>query len=133
MTRRLVGQFVADLGCSTDAPIVLFFDSVNEASSTVCDWLMDTLLVQLSRLRHVRVVVAGRTLPEASGSYATICCSHQLTPVEEDEVFIIYCQLVGADLIEQSIRDFARAFDYKPGLFVDYVFPKFVARKIARG
>jgi hypothetical protein len=133
ITRHLVDQFVADLRRSTDAPVVLFFDTVNDASATVCDWLMDTLLVQLSPLLHVRVVVAGRSMPEASGSYAALCCSYQLTPVEEDEAYITYCQQVGAVLVEQSIRDFARVFEYKPGLFVDYVLPKFVARKAAHG
>ncbi len=127
ITRHLIDQFIADLGRLSDAPVVLCFDAVNEASQTTSDWLMDTLIVQLTRLPHIRVVVAGRSMPEASGSYVAVCCSHQLTPVEEIEAYVTYCQQIGAQLTEQSIRDFARGLDYKPGMFAD-IAVKFVPR-----
>lgn len=131
--RHLVDQFVMGLRQLADATVVLLFDAVNDATPTTCDWLMDTLIVQLMRLPHMRVVVAGRSMPEASGSYVAMCYSHQLTPIEEVEAYIAYCQQIGAELAEQSIRDFAHACAYRPGMFADLVVPSFVPRKVAHG
>jgi hypothetical protein len=100
---------------------VLIFDQVDDAASEIQTWLMDTLLGQIQGLAHVRVVVGGRTVPEALGSYASLCWSYELTPVQEDSAYIDYCREVGASLGEQSIRDFARAFHYAPGAFAEIV------------
>src|SRR6266849_3016968 len=123
---HLTTQFVKDLSNLDDQPILLLFDTVNKADEYIQIWLMDTLLVQLSQLAHVRVVVAGRSVPEASNSYATSCQSYQLSPVTEVDAYIDYCQNANLTLSEQSIRDFARAFRYTPGIFVEYVLPNFV-------
>jgi hypothetical protein len=45
--------------------------------------------------------------------------------VTETEAYITYCRLLKVMLVEQSVRDIAQLFDYRPGLFVDYVLPKF--------
>ena len=130
---HLTSRFVGDLRCQAGGLVVFLFDSVDGADEATKDWLMDTLLVQLSTLSHVRVVVAGRSVPEACGSYVAMCCSYQLLPVDDEEAYVTYCQEVGAELAEQSIRDMARLFDYKPGMFVDYVVPKFAHRGSVRG
>jgi hypothetical protein len=131
--RYLTAQFVNDLGKSDDQLLLLLFDSVNNATENIQAWLMDTFLVQLSLLNRIRVVVAGRSLPEAHGSYTALCRSYQLLPVAEEEAYITYCKSLNVRLAEQSIRDFAYAFDYKPGMFADYVLPKFVQRKVSNG
>jgi len=125
---HLTARFVEDLRCQTGTLVLLLFDSVDSANEATKDWLMDTFLVQLSTLSHVRVVVAGRAVPEASGSYAAMCHSYQLLPIDDEEAYVTYCHEVDLQLAEQSIRDFARACDYRPGMFVDFVVPKFARR-----
>ena len=132
MARHLTTQFVADLRQLTIAPVLLIFDQLDDANPANQDWLIDTLLVQLAPLTHVRVVVAGRTMPEASGSYAAICCSYELLPVHEDQAYINYCRECKIELAENEIRVLARAVDYKPGAFAD-VMPKFMRREAAHG
>ena len=131
MGRELVPPFVADLRRVSHTPIVLLFDAVNDASSTMQEWLMDTLVGQLLPLLHVRIVVAGRSVPEPSGGSVACCHSYELTPVKEEEAYITYCHRLGIPLVEQSIKDIARVLDYKPGQFVDYVLPKYPRREAA--
>ncbi|MDY6877369.1 MAG: ATP-binding protein [Chloroflexota bacterium] len=131
--RHLTSQFVADLHNLADSSLLLLFDAVEGADERTRNWLMDILLMQLSTLAHVKIVVAGRSVPEAYGSYTATCHSYELRPVNEVQAYIVYCREIGANLEEQSIRDFARAFDYKPGLFVDYVTPTFARREVAHG
>lgn len=119
----LTRAFVNDLWARPHQPVLLLFDAVDNAAESTRDWLMDALLVQLATLPHVRCVVAGRTLPDAAGGYAAVCHSYELQPVTEEEAYIDYCRSQGLGLVEQSIRDFARAFDYRPGLFAEYMRP----------
>ncbi len=128
----LLTAFIKDLNTLDDKPLLLFFDSVDRADESIQIWLMDTLLVHLSSLPHVRVVVAGRSLRKPSGSYAASCRSYQLLPVQDIEAYISYCKKVNIVLAEQSIRDFALAFSYKPGIFVDYVLPTFMGEAVVR-
>lgn len=121
----LSSKFVTDLARLNPKPVVLLFDAVNDASEEARNWLLNIFLVQLSRLPHVRVVLSGRTIPEPAGSYATCCDSFELLPVTEEEAYVEFCQARQFDLSDQSIRDFARAVRYAPGLFVDWVEPVF--------
>lgn len=132
VARHLTSCFVGDLHRG-DVPMLFLFDSVNDAEEGTRRWLMDVLLVQLSALPHVRVIVSGRSLPEACGSYADKCRSFQLLPVDDEEAYIAYCREIGAELEEQSIRDIAKALKYNPGMFVDLVIPTFVPGGAARG
>lgn len=131
--RHLTSQFVADLRNLTGSPLLLLFDAVEGADERTRNWLMDTLLVQISALAHAKIVVAGRSVPEPYGSYTATCRSYELPLVDEEQAYILYCREIGAALEEQSIRDMARVFDYKPGLFVDFVMPKFARREAAYG
>ena len=128
---QLMTQLVNDLSQLDDKPLLLLFDSVNNADESIQTWFMDTFLVHLSLLSHVRVVVAGRTLPESHGSYTAFCRSYRLQPVAEEAEYISYCKRLNVELTEQSIRDFAYACDYNPGMFVDYVLPKFARRRMS--
>ena len=129
--RHFTTQFVKDLD-KLDK-VLLLFDSVDCASPGMQMWLMNTLLAQLSSLAHVLVVVVGRTLPEPHGSYAAFCERYQLRPVEDEKEYIAYCQNIHAKLGKQTIRAFAKAFDYKPGLFAEYVYPKFRQQELSNG
>jgi hypothetical protein len=131
-SRHLTTQFVTDLRDLAHRPVVLLFDAVEGANESTQDWLMDTLLVQLAPLSHLRVVVAGRSVPEVRGSYAALSRSFELLPVREEGEYIAYCRQLGAELAEQSIRDFALAVNYTPGLFADLV-PNFMHQETARG
>jgi len=115
--------FVSDLRVWSNQPVLLLFDAVDNAADATRDWLMDSLLVQLAALPNVRCVVAGRTLPDAAGGYAAVCGHYELRPVTEEDAYIHFCQLQKIDLPEQSIRHFAKAFGYLPGLFAEYTQP----------
>lgn len=128
MACYLVPSLIAGLGCLDDTQLLLLFDTLDTSGEKITSWLMNTLLVHLSALAHVRIVVAGRSVPEACGSYATICRSYSLLPVVEEDAYVVFCRElgIGTDLEDQTIRAMARLFDYKPGLFVDFVIPKFM-------
>jgi hypothetical protein len=130
--RHLTAQLVVDLHKSSDGRVVLLFDAVDAASENTRDWLMDILLAQLAALSHLRLVVAGRGVPEPHGSYAAFTRSYELQPVKEINEYISYCRQIGAALDEPSIRSLALAFDYIPGSFAD-VMPKFTHQEVARG
>lgn len=119
----LTRAFVNDLRARPQQPVLLLFDAVDNAADATRDWLMDMLLVQLASLPHVRCVVAGRTLPDAAGGYAAVCGHYELQPVQEENAYIHFCQSLGMRLVEQSIRDFARASGYKPGFFAELTEP----------
>jgi len=121
----LTTRFVVDLQRLNDQPVVLLFDAVNNAAPETQDWLISRLLVQLFPLKHVRVVVAGRQVPEPLGSYVPVCHSFELCAVTAEEEYVMYCQSMGVVLQEQSIRDLAKALDHTPGQFVDLVLRKF--------
>jgi AAA ATPase domain len=129
---HLTRCFVDDLRRLDDRLLVLIFDQVDDAASETQTWLMDTLLGQIQGLAHVRVVVGGRIIPEALGSYARLCWSYELPPVREESAYIAYCKEIGANLGEQSIRDFARAFHYAPGAFAEIVHT-FVSKGLSHG
>jgi hypothetical protein len=122
--RHLTAQVAVDLREVSNAQVVLLFDALDGASESTRDWLMDMLLVRLAPLPHLRIVVAGRGVPEPPGSYAVFTRNYELQPVREIHEYISYCHQIGAALGEQSIRDLALVFDYVPGSFAD-VMPKF--------
>jgi hypothetical protein len=130
--RQLTTKFVHDL-TNIHSELLLLFDSVSDASAQMQSWLLDTFLIQVAPLSHVRVIMAGRTLPEAHGSYAYLCQSYHLRPVTDVEEYITYCKRLESTLSEQSIRDFAHACDYTPGMFAELVVPRFVQQRPANG
>lgn len=123
--RYLTTQFVNDLATLNDKPLLLLFNNLDSTSKPIQTWLMD-LLEALSSLAHVRVVMAGRTLPEAKSNYASICRDYQLMPVKEIISYIRYCKVNHVALPKRSIIDLARAAHYVPGNFVSLVIPTFV-------
>ena len=102
-------------------------DSINSRAGAkqVQTWLMDILLPQLVTLSHTRVILASRSLPNASSGIAAFCRTYQLSPITDEEAYIDYCKNIGANLGEQSIRDIAYACDYIPGTFAELILPKF--------
>ena len=127
---RLTTQLVLDFSKLNDKPLLLLFDSVDNAAEQIQIWLQKTFLMKVSLLAHVRTVVAGRTLLEAPSDYIDLLHIHQLYPVQEEEEYIAYCQGLPTTLQEQSIRSIARECDYTPGLFVGYLFTKLAPQGI---
>lgn len=121
---RLTTQLVLDFSKMRDKPLLLLFDTIDNATERIQIWLLKTFLMELSILPHVRIVVAGRTLLEAPSDYTDLLHIHLLHPVEEEEAYIAFCQELKTNLQEQSIRSIARECDYTPGIFVDYLFTK---------
>jgi len=94
---------------------------VDDSPDEIQEWLIDSLLVQLQPLPHLHIVVGGRTLPTASGSYAMICQSYELGSVEDHNAYIEYCQALEIELEDNVICEFAKIFGYAPGRFVETV------------
>lgn len=126
----LTARFVEDLAKLNDQPLLLLFDGIDSASKFTQTWLLHMFLPSLSQFSHVRVVVAGCTMPEAHASYAAFSQRYQLIPVTEAEEYIAYCQQINIALAEQSIRDFARAAHFRPGFFVELVVPTFAFQQV---
>jgi hypothetical protein len=122
--RYLTSQFIKDISQLADHPLLLLFDSIEKVSAEMQWWLMENLLLSTSRLKHIRVVLAGRSLPEPHGSYRALCQSHQLLPITQINEYVTYCQQSNITLSENTIRTLAHAFGYIPGAFVD-VLPRF--------
>ena len=117
LTMHLTRKFVDDLDDAPTRRVLLLFDTVNDASSLTQSWLMDKLLVQLQALPHVCAVVSGRSLPDASGSYAMNCCSHELRPVDDPAAYVRYCRELNVPLSEAEIHLAARFCLFNPGRF----------------
>lgn len=121
----LTTQFIKDLEAYDDRPLLLLIDHIEYATEKIKSWLINTFLVQTTRLKHIRFVIAGRSVPEPNGGYIASFLKIRLNPVTEEDAYIAYCHRLKVTLVEQSIRDIARLLDYRPGMFVDYVLPKF--------
>ncbi len=126
--RLLTTKFVADLQALAPNPVLLMFDALEQSDPATQHWLMNELLVNLKPLDHVRVVLAGRTIPDPAGSYAAHCHSYELVPVRDEAAYFAYCRQLKLEIEEPLITGFAHLLDYKPGLFVDMVLPKYQGR-----
>lgn len=122
---HLTIEFIKDLEAYDDQLLLLLVDHIDHAAEKIQSWLINTFLVRISRLKHIRAVIAGRSIPEPHGTYAASCLHSQLHPVTDEDAYINYCRRLNVTLVEQSVRDIARMLDYQPGMFVDYVLPKF--------
>jgi hypothetical protein len=73
----------------------------------------------------VKVVIAGRTLPEVNPGFGLVGDSLKLCAIKDEQAYITYCEAIGATLsvplTDQSIRDIARLCGYTPGIFADFV------------
>ena len=128
MIRTLTSRFINDIRNLNLSSLLLLFDAVDNANDSTRDWLINTFLVQISHLDNVRIVLAGRQVPEPPGSYSEICHTYELLPIQDDQAYIAYCReigLSGETLSDQSIRDIAKVLDYNPGLFCDRVLSKY--------
>lgn len=122
--RILTIEFTRDLRKVNMPLVVLLFDSFDRASEKIQNWLTEMLLIPLSRLGYIRVVIAGRLLPEAHGSYRAFCQDFHLQPVRDVKAYFEYCQSTYPTLSERDVSVLAHAFDYIPG-FVAETLPKF--------
>ena len=124
IARLLTVQLAIDLG-EADRLAVVLVDAAEQASTTTQQWLSQTLLPELCRLPQLRVVVAGRTLPEPSSSYAPHCMNHRLDKVEDPQAYVVFCRDAGIPCPPAFIPEFARVLQFTPGLFVELVVPAY--------
>lgn len=127
--RDLTLQFAKDLSRLDDKILLFLLDSVSNAHEYMQSWLANTFLPYVSQTAHVRSVVAGRSLPDVHSSYALYCEDYQLQAIKNVNDYVDYCRELNTLLGEQSIRDFAYACDYIPGMFAELVYPKFIKGK----
>jgi hypothetical protein len=125
MERLLTPKFVTDLQSLSPQPRLLMFDALEERDPRTLRWLIDELLVSLMLLEHIRVVMAGQSVPQPAGSYAARCHSCELVEVKDEAAYIQYCGQQHLKIGDQSIKDIARLLDYQPGMFADMVVKKF--------
>ncbi|MCO5195747.1 MAG: ATP-binding protein [Anaerolineae bacterium] len=123
--RQLTECFLRDLAEIGPAnPIVLCFDSFEQASPAQQTWLQQHLLGALCQLDHVCTVVAGRQLPQVPLAWDVHCYDHELEPVTLSD-YIEFARKMGLALAESDLRTLHIAFDGRPGLFADSA-PKFM-------
>lgn len=130
--RYLTRHFIQAINQRSNESILLLFDSVERASDEMKWWLMNTLLISTMNLKHVRVIISGRSLPEKHISYKNSCQSCKLLPIEDVEEFIAYCRRNNFQLSKDGIRTLAHAFRYIPGAFVG-VLPRFAQKEWTDG
>ncbi|WP_229495808.1 hypothetical protein [Nostoc mirabile] len=118
MAKNLTEKLFIDLNNVRGKKLLILVDAVDNDSDTQ-KWLMETFLVQLIHIKHLRFVVAGRSLPEASSNYLAYCCDCELKKVEEKEEYISYSKKLGFQIEEKIIEAFAQGSGYTPGIFHD--------------
>ena len=121
----LTTKFVKDLNEQDDKPVIFLFDSIDQSSPYIKTWIIHTLLVQLCKLPHVRIVIAGCDIQELNIKYARDCPSYRLSAVLEIDAYIAFCHAAHISLSEGEIKTLARVFKHSPGLFVEWVVPTF--------
>ncbi|MEH2403855.1 hypothetical protein [Nostoc sp.] len=121
IARNLTDKLFIDLNQVRDQKLLLLLDAVDGDSDTQ-KWLMETFLVQLIDIKHLRFIIAGRSLLEASSSYVAYCCNYELKEVEEKEEYISYCKRLGLQEEEKIIGALAQGSDYIPGQFFETLY-----------
>ena len=122
LDQYLAIQFAADLRQLAPQPYILLFDTLDQAPDTLRTWLMNTVLVQLAALSHIRIVIAGRDVPPPPAPFTDPHQAHHLTPIQDEQEYIAYCRRIQAQVEDHSIPILARASQYKPGFFAELVF-----------
>lgn len=117
----LTSAFVRDLSTHDDIPFLLLFDDLEQASETQQSWLMDVLLPQLSMLNHVRVVIAGRSIPQVPASYMAWSTLYRLLPINNVQDYIDFSRKQNVPLTDETIRTIAILADHNPGNFVQFI------------
>jgi hypothetical protein len=121
---RLTTHFMLDLNKLQEKTLVFFFDSIDLATEQIQSWLLQSFLAKLSLLPYVRIVVAGRILPEIPADYVDLHRMHPLVAVREEAEYIAYCQRTQVKINEREIAAAMRSCDYTPGIFINYLFTK---------
>ena len=78
--RQLTEAFLDDLATLSDHPILLCFDTFDQAQS-LHGWFQEHFLTGLCHFKNLSVIVAGRTLPDPSPAIEHHCVNHNLEPL----------------------------------------------------
>jgi ATP/maltotriose-dependent transcriptional regulator MalT len=109
--------------------LLMIFDTFDEAAPDVQEWLQSSFLAFAHRTPHLRVIVAGRQVPEDSIEWATCCIRHRLAAVCEPELWQLYADRRGAVFHSQEwIAAFCDLLEGHP-----LEMAKAIARYIPRG
>jgi hypothetical protein len=87
-TRILTDSFFQDLAVfgTTAGTTTLIFDTYNEASPDVQNWLGRRFLRLARTMPHVTVVIGGRSVPDVERGWDDRCISRELPPLEPDHI-----------------------------------------------
>lgn len=118
--QQITSSFCKDLhNASLDYPIVLLFDTFDNAGRNVQNWLNEQFFLEIKQIPHVYLVLAGRSLPEPHDALLDVCETYTLPPVTLDD-YISYCDHLGINASREIVEAFHNVFNGTPGLFVEY-------------
>jgi hypothetical protein len=124
--RQILDQttfLMRDISRLSKQVLVFFIDNANvkAVSKETLEWLVNTFLKQLSKESHVRIVMAGSSLPEVHLGYLSLCESCDLSEVRELEAYMTYCENAPIKFGEEAIEAIAIISDHRPGFFVNNI------------
>jgi hypothetical protein len=102
----LTSELIADLS-NAHTRIVLLFDTFEQAPSEVQDWLSGPFLARAVDSSHIRVVVAGRKVPDATNiEWGHVSVLHTLSGVREPDHWLPVISALGYRIPAPEPRGF---------------------------
>lgn len=118
--QKIVSAICQDLrSVKPGHPIAILFDTFDEASINIQNWLNEQFLSAMLQIPNVYFVFAGRSLLELPSLWQDICETYILEPVTLDD-HLLYCTKLDINISREIIAAFHDAFDGTPGLFAEY-------------
>lgn len=94
--------------------LLLVFDTFDEASPDVQEWLEGSFLGAARRISDLFVVVAGRRVPKPTIEWSAHCCHRCLSGVEDVDAWDAYAQRCGLFVPRDWIEGYCVALEGHP-------------------
>lgn len=93
---------------------MILFDSYDQASEELQEWLYGLFLDQVARIPHLTVVVAGQGVPAARSDWQELTRRCLLQPITDAEAWYRYTQARQLSLTRQEIKVLVEALRGHP-------------------
>lgn len=110
---RMTQAFFTDLR-TLDHRVLLVFDTFNEASLRVQEWLKGYFLAFAQNTPELVVIIAGRRVPEISIEWSDCCLRYQLGMLEDVDAWHEYVRRHGWKVPREWIEGFCFAVEGHP-------------------
>lgn len=80
------------------SPLLLVMDTFEQTTTEMQKWLDQHFLPGVAQVQQMRVLMAGRTVPEPSVEWHHCCTSHQLPGVHEAEAWLPVAEAMGRQI-----------------------------------